>query len=97
VPNEERIKGGEAHVVDDLCDSFNTLAAGYGQQLHHRRVHSHTPGDCVSSIDNQHNSGPQAGRLEPPHTVFALRDARSLTLTSSEGTGVFTSSIRDRL
>jgi len=39
-------KGGDENVVDDLCDSFDFVAARRGYQLHDRWLHSHFAGDC---------------------------------------------------
>jgi hypothetical protein len=48
------LKGGKAHVVDNLCHSLSIVAAWNGQQLHRWRVYPHIALVGARRIDNQH-------------------------------------------
>ena len=55
---------GGPNVLDDRCDTDNSVGARVGQQLHHGRVYSHPAGDCYYRSAIQHHSGAKTSGIK---------------------------------
>ena len=56
-------KGG-CYVLDNRCDTDNSVGARVGQQLHHGRVYSRPAGDCYYRSAIQHHSGAKTSGIK---------------------------------